>query len=265
MKDKKPKGSKLRTTRTLTRDEEGIIYNESRGIRSLSIGSDGKDSGRDPAATGQLMGKVARDLLKRLGARSIEDVVGEAIKKRGNDQKSAVNKALLDWYSKIAEKHGILSVPALAAKFLGISQSLTSSTADALLKSDIVEDDEHDAAMAAVLKHMTQVFALCDAWHWLHMEFFGEHELAFAKQNHAAGQLKGSQSTAEKAAKRAAIVRAEITALRERTKDASKLTPAFVTRQIRDVANVLFVADGLKACKTDEAFEQLVRRIMAAN
>jgi hypothetical protein len=63
------------------------------------------------------------------------------------------------WADGLKNKNGLLSVDAMAARFI--------QTQDRLMM--LLNDN---------LEMQAAAFAYADAWHWLHMELFGEHELA---------------------------------------------------------------------------------------
>jgi hypothetical protein len=63
------------------------------------------------------------------------------------------------WANGVKNRKGSLSIDAIAARFIQAHNRLF-----------MLLDEDLELHMAA--------FAYADAWHWLHMELFGEHELA---------------------------------------------------------------------------------------
>lgn len=155
------------------------------------------------------------------------------------------------WRNTIMAACGPGSPPALAAVFL--------------YNLGIVKTDIENAALRPELK-FSHIIQFAAAWHALKFEVSGDHELAFGKVQHVAGQTKGSQTTADKGAQRAAIVLAEIAKLRASgTSEAVLAKPAAIARLIRSSADNAFRTAGLSASASDSAFEQIVRRTLATD
>jgi hypothetical protein len=216
---------------------------EKRGILELKVSKTEyslKQFGRllpDEAGQTEIMLKVAVNLV-----RVAESPLSEA---------PMTLEEMLTWAAAIDASWGSLSLPALAAHFI--------------LTMTAIEYDIKNRKKAQTDKFI-QILAFASAWHALHMEVFGGHALAYGKAQHAAGQTKGAQTTAQNGAMRATIIRTEIENLRSRVSDPSKMKKlAFVANEIRSAANAAFAKEGLSASASNTAFERLVRRVMAAN
>jgi len=150
------------------------IIIEERGLRSFvrreqrnpfcQIG-DSLLQGVDPVAVFNSLLTHANHALVKAGERDfttalLDATEGENELMEGSLPSGFVEAALLEsWREGIAKRHGYLSPEATAADFL--------------IKADRVREliGSDEAAAAAV-------FALCEAWHWHHMEATGEHALA---------------------------------------------------------------------------------------
>jgi hypothetical protein len=108
---------------------------------------------------------------------------------------------------------------------------------------------------------MAQIYGFADNWHWWHMEWHDEHERAFANAEHAARQARGSQTTADKGARRAAIIRIAIEELRAGGKvDMNKISA--VAKAIKIVVDRECTEARLPVSVGAAAFEKLVGNVM---
>lgn len=244
-----------------TEQPDGVFYTEKRGLLSASIGGDGdglKLGGRSANETATALHRFAGVLLSRLGEPGIEPTL-EAVRVEGsNNPIEQENKALLERYARVAVKHGAVSVPAIAARFQGLAASLMCSTIDMLrATSPGLSDSEIEAKAVA---HLQQVQAFAQSWHYLHMDVFKEHELAFAKVQHKAGTAKGGQAVRDKKAHRDAIVREQAGQLPAADKPRN---PSDIARRIRPQTLAAFKLAGLDHDYNDATFDKIVRRALA--
>jgi hypothetical protein len=232
----KPRRS-LQSNRVMSSLNGTLSYEERRGLRRLELDLDGKkhDRAKELAKTFNI---AANRLLEKAGEKTLATIMEEAKASTINDPTTALDAALAAWVAGLTLKYGFFSPATLAARLLGHSASITSKLVDALVPEDGLEDAAADTAFARQEQIMAQVYELADAWHWFHMELSGEHELAYAKRQHATGTAKGSAATAEKAARRARIISAAIDALRETGK--------------ADMSNVSAVARAIRQSVDDE-------------
>jgi hypothetical protein len=74
-----------------------------------------------------------------------------------------------------------------------------------------------------------EIFALCDAWHWLHMEVYGEHLKAVEAKT---VRLSGAKVVGARAKMIRAIIKEEVKAVDAR--EPRKLSRAAMSRRIKD-------------------------------
>jgi hypothetical protein len=91
------------------------------------------------------------------------------------------------WADGLKNEKGLLSIDAIAARFIQAQDRLM-----VLLNGD----PEMQAA----------AFAYADAWHWLHLELFGEHELAAKGASAERGLKAGPDAKRNQGALRTAVV-----------------------------------------------------------
>jgi hypothetical protein len=259
MNGDKPKPRKLRTVRRLI-DGDDTFYEEKRGLRTYRLGDKVQPK---PNAIAKQMARKAGTILAAAKEGSVVAVLEASQQSLSNDP-DAANQALLKWYSKVAARHGILSPEALSAEFLGVIVSIQGATLNMLMREEIVSDEAAIAIEEGLAKHMTQIYALCNAWHWLHMEISGMHELAFSKVQHKAWLAKGAQSTKNKGERRADLVREQIELLRASGTAPEKMaSPTFVAKQIKAKTLESFDNAKLPNKQSDSTFEKIVSRVMA--
>jgi hypothetical protein len=158
------------------------IYYESRGIRTVRLDGKPEDTPEFMRRTRYLC-TVADRLLERAGEKTPSQLLREA------SQDSAV--VLVAWTAMIGARYGVLSPVYLAAQYLGILQVTTET---------IVNDTN------TTLEKLTQVAALCEAWHWFHMEVYGEHKDAFQGKRTQENLAASSRARSDKKEKRKEII-----------------------------------------------------------
>jgi hypothetical protein len=102
----------------------------------------------------------------------------------------------------VASREGILSRKATALEFLRAQRDLFSTFAS----KNPVEP------FSGFGVFQEQVFRLCNAWHWMHMECFDEHKKAIAGVRVAATQKSGAQGNKTKSKRQETIIEALILA-----------------------------------------------------
>jgi hypothetical protein len=145
------------------------------------------------------------------------------------------------WADGLKNQKGLLSVDAIAARFIQAQDRLMM-----LLN----KNEEMQAA----------AFAYADAWHWLHMELFGEHELAAnaevagqeadAAQQLAAktiaGRIRGPQAQRENKVLRMTVIAVEYSKYADRETNRARRTSAkAAATEIFDQVNAALVAQRL--------------------
>jgi hypothetical protein len=242
----------------------GVFYREKRGLHEVTLGGPSKDlqiGGRSASQTAVLMQRGAERLLSGLGEPGVVPTLDRARIAGSNNPIEEENRALLDRYARVAAKHGIVSLPAFAAQFQGIFTSLLIATIDMLRAASpaMGEDELTEKAVA----HMKQIQEFANVWHYLHMDLFKEHELAFAKVQHKAAAARGVEAVKTKKEERNDIVRDHANRFRANTTDPEKLTPALIARRIRVETLAAFKKADLKCNYNDATFEKIVRRALS--
>jgi hypothetical protein len=193
-------------TRSVSPGEQGDptkrVVAEERGLRSsvrpeyhdLTLGAAAALLRPDEPLS--LYASLFQEANRFLSERGEADYFG-ALEVLGSDEEAQADDiidhgelALVEWSSEIAERKGALSVEAAAARFL--------LWADQVCK--IAGGDE---------KKLQAVFALCEAWHWLHMEVTGEHALAVEAIKNRKGLNAGPAAKARRDFDRRKIVEGE--------------------------------------------------------
>jgi len=261
MNDKPKAPSVLHMQRVLGSElAGGPLYQEKRGLLSLEIAPGGATDGatlQSDGATKRLLWAAGK-VLAAAGEKPLENIVCDAVGRHSNDAEQDTNRALLGWFSNVAARHGVVSVPGIAAKFNALYASVNVGVA--LSISDAAPHKTQDEVIDASNAFMGRIAALCEAWHLMQMELSGEHELAFAKVQHKAGTAKGGQAVRDKKAHRDAIVKEQADQLpaSDKPRNASE-----VARRIRVQTLAAFKAAGLPHDYNDATFDKIVRRALA--
>ena len=139
---------------------------EKRGIRTSSWTSDpllvDAEVETAPADTHALLFTAANRHLLAVGEMDFADVVETAEKCVPSGEyptPEKISQHFAMWANSLKNRKGSLSIDAIAARFIEAHNRLF-----------MLLNENLETHMAA--------FAYADAWHWLHMELFGEHELA---------------------------------------------------------------------------------------
>ncbi|MDH2402025.1 hypothetical protein QCM77_18970 [Bradyrhizobium sp. SSUT18] len=250
----------LESNRVMSSLAGHLSYEERRGLRRVEIDMEGKG----PESAKELAKKLnyaANRLLQKAGEKSLETVMNEARASKANDPEAALDQALAAWVAGLTLKYGFFSPATLAARLLGHSASLTSKLTNALVPEGGLDDAAAEAALTEQQAMMAQIYGLADAWHWFHMEVFGEHELAYAKRKHTTGTAKGSAATAEKAAKRARIISVAIEGARE-AGHVDMNNASAVARAIKISVDEECVREGLPRALSMDSFVKAVTSVL---
>jgi hypothetical protein len=256
MASKLPKIPRLNTSRHLDRNDDGSSrYREKRGLREVDITLGGvKKSRENPGSIATRLQAMAGDVLKFAGEKSVQQIIAEA-------ESGEIGEALLSWVVDLDVKWGLTSPIAAAGRMLALNAVLKIKLAGFLISADGSDDAGIKRGQGQLDRLMVQIHAFADAWHWWHMEWEGEHELAFAKVEHAARQAKGSQTMANKGAQRTAIIRGAIDALRMGGKvDMNKVSA--VAKAIKPVVDRECSEARLSVSVGAAAFEKLVGNVV---
>jgi hypothetical protein len=176
-----------------------IVY-ETRGIREFALEIFADDQLTIAAAnlkvapgeTYEMFLRAANFWLKEVGENDYFEIIDVAEQsKRGID--SDIEKAKVDfftfwlWSSKVADRHGMLSPAAIASRFISAS--------------------DHVHRLANNNQELVDaIHAFADAWHWLHFEGFGEHELAPIGLKSAQGRAVGPTAVHKQASIKKQII-----------------------------------------------------------
>jgi hypothetical protein len=139
------------------------------------------------------------------------------------------------WPGFVARVNGRLHPVASAATFFEMQRQIIQEFANA---NGI--DPKNSAEMAKFDRLHDQIFRLCDAWHLLHMECFGEHEKAVIGVRAAAARKRGSQNVRSMAKARRAIVHTAIQAITRRVEQKSpskRLSAPFIAKEALEKVN----------------------------
>lgn len=105
------------------------------------------------------------------------------------DTRDAVESfAFIAWAGQVAERHGALSPAAVAAAFLALSDHL----------HRMVNGNR---------ELLNAIYAFADAYHWMHFEGTGEHELAAIGVASEAARAKGPQTKRRDAEQKESVTR----------------------------------------------------------
>ncbi|OSI68877.1 hypothetical protein [Bradyrhizobium canariense] len=204
---KRPLGS---TRKWSIESEDHPSYEEQRGLRRLTFDLEGKRP-EAAAALAKKMIDAATQVIADAGEKSIATILAEADAAATRSADQALDEALAIWSAGITLKHGFFSPISSAARLLGHNAALTRSMAAVIMAEEQCSADDVAAEDQEV--RMRQIYEFADAWHWLHMELFGEHELAFAKRD---GAAKGAAAMAEKGKRKNQIIADAIEAVRSK-------------------------------------------------
>jgi hypothetical protein len=236
-------------------DEDGTrAYVERRGLREFRSPLSKPARSKLPPAVqkiAQRLNIAASEILKIAGEKALSEVLESVKRAKPKDEEAAIKAAVVTWGSDITRRRGILSLVTLAVDFLAglylIPLSFASRPAD----------KQSDQALEDLTRHIRQVYAFCDAWHWLHMEVYGEHRLALGGA-HSAENLgaAGPARTAKKKARMEIVRQAcEVYWTKHRHRNAARtaehLLPA-VNKELGAKGHQIYTRD---------SFEKLVREI----
>jgi hypothetical protein len=177
------------------REGESITFYETRGVRDSSTTlmsssfddtfSLGNHTGRVDADTHASLFEMANFWLREAGEKDFFEISDEAEtakrSARTRKRKGRVDRYTFQrWWFEIGMKHGFLSPTAIAANFLAAS------------------DFVHRLAKGNQ-QLQRAIYQFADAWHWMHFEGKGEHELAAIGWKSVKGRAKGPAVKQERA------------------------------------------------------------------
>ena len=197
----------------------------------------------DPAHTHALLFMAANRHLRAVGEMDYFAVLdtSEELTKAEYPSPEQISRHLRMWIASLKTRKGSLSVDTIAARFL--------QSQDRLLQLLSESKEMQEAAMA-----------YADAWHWLHMELYGEHELAAnaeaaertadAAQQYAAkasaGRAEGPKAQKMKGALRLAVIATEYEKYAAKEdKLARRLSAKHVASHLHERINDVLAKDGL--------------------
>ncbi len=161
------------------------------------------------------------------------------------------------WANGLKNQKGSLSIDAIAARFIQAHNRLF-----------MLLNENLETHMAA--------FAYADAWHWLHMELFGEHELAASAEvaeqaadaaqqlaaKAIAGRIEGPQAKKRYAALRNAVIATEYEKYRQAEPNEDRRTSAkSAAAQILDPVNATLNRENLGSLELS-TLEKRLRKII---
>jgi hypothetical protein len=195
---------------------------------------------RDPLSLFTILHEAAKNRLKAAGEPSIDTVAGNKDEPALASQ--VVSQAVYDWLYGIMDRHGELSPVMIAARFLEIGD---------LLGSELK------------LSHAkwTLIFAYCDAWHWLHFEERGEHDLAIAGYRAVQGRSAGPAAKAAVRKARDELIAIECLAWLNSDKGAGVKEPKRIAAGILAKVNDGFARQGWRPYK-EEYLRKVVSRLL---
>jgi hypothetical protein len=110
----------------------------------------------------------------------------------------------------------------------------TSAAVFLKLKREFAQLFNQNAAKGVELE--AKLFAMCDAWHWLHMDRFEEHVNVLEGQASAKRQKKVAAANSSKAARKRAIVEAAILSLRPSKRNREQIVRGIMPKLRTDFA-----------------------------
>jgi hypothetical protein len=152
-----------------------------------------------PEDTHSLLFTSANRHLRAVGDMDFFSVMdtAERLSPEGYPSAEKISQHFELWAGGMKIRKGLLSVDTIAARFIQAQDRLFTI----LYKNPAMQE---------------AAFAYADAWHWLHQELFGEHELAASAQvaeqaaeKATAGLKSGSAAARRKAALRSAVIEVE--------------------------------------------------------
>jgi hypothetical protein len=172
---RKPAHPRLKHTGEFVDDDGKPNYIERRGLRefktplSKQARSDLLPRVQNEA---QILSLAASEILKRVGEKTLSEVLDSIGRTKPKDVDAAIKTTIVRWDFDISKRYGILSPVTLAADFLGGMYLIPS-----LFAVRPAGKPAH-SALPDMTRHLLQLFAFADTWHWLHMEVHGAHRLA---------------------------------------------------------------------------------------
>jgi hypothetical protein len=192
-----------RRVRSEHEESGSVSFYETRGVRDSSetfLFSDFQETFSLANYTGHAEAEIyasffeaANYWLKEVGEKDFFKIVDDADKAKESvntrKQQNKIDRFVFQrWWFEIGMKHGFLSPPAVAAKFL------------------VASDFVHRLSKGNQ-QLQRAIYQFADAWHWMHFEGKGEHELADIGFKSVQGRSKGPAAKAERAALKKRIIK----------------------------------------------------------
>jgi hypothetical protein len=185
----------------VTGDETIFRVREQRGIRhvDLTIMDDGLVGSDNPQNDIERqvirLHTEAERILANKKLMTAQEVAADKAKNfdqaAGENLNGQIFYAISEWKKRIAGDFGRLSPEYLSANFLGWYHLN-------FFVGDVIADRADEKCML--------VLSLCDAWHQLHMEVYGEHALAFQGEATARNLASAGTARSEEKRKRKAVI-----------------------------------------------------------
>jgi hypothetical protein len=183
-----------------------------------------------PADTHDLLFLAANRHLKAKGLRdffAVVETAGGIAEAEGKDPSETTTRHFKLWLEQIRQETGSLSIETAAASFIESSDRLF-----------MLLNDNPEMQCAA------QSYA--DAWHWLHLELMGEHELAAKGIDAERGRKAGPEAKRRQAALRSAIIALAYKKFAaSEPKEANRKSTKFAAEEIIDAVNKALRDHGL--------------------
>ena len=158
------------------------------------------------------------------------------------------------WSNFIETKNGTLSIEATAAVFHELIDELFAG----FLVSNGIALPDH-ASHPKYMNFREQVFRLCDAWHWLHMELFDEHKKALRGNEAETIRQKGAARNADRGKLKESIVEERVRLFCRILK--GKSWARKIAETLRSEINLLFKKQELTPY-SEEVLIKTIRRII---
>ena len=202
-----------------------------------------------PADTENLLFLAANRHLRAKGrpdhaaVMTTSEIVADAEDK---DPSETATQQLRHWREKIQTEFGSLSIEAVAANFIQSSDRLFMLT-------------NADAEIQAAAQNYA------DAWHWLHLELMGEHELAAKGADAERGRKAGPAAKRDQGALRSAIIELAYNKFAaEEPKEANRTSTKYAAEAIFEAVNAALRSHRLDPIALGTIKNQLPAIIKAA-
>jgi hypothetical protein len=202
---------------------------ETRGLRTVTVPISRVPLITDLAA--QFTNETPESVYDKLRQAAKEILKENSLLESYPDADWSVDLAL-DWLASVRRRHGYTSPQTIAAEFWVNSDKL----------------GEH-GGIKITSRSVAAIFELCEAWHWLHMEVYGEHRKALDAQTAEDSRAKGPAAKHEHSLQRNEIISEVYRQHRLSEKRRSRIkTASTVAGDILPTVNTELRASGLATC-----------------